>query len=209
MSFSILNPDAVRKSHYATEPFPHFLGQDVLLPEMLGKLRDDFPNIAKPGFLTVDDIQLSPTYETLIREIESPEFTEVLSERFGLDLSPYPRLTTVRKLSQAKDGRIHTDGKSKVMTMLIYLNDSWSADGGGRLRVLYDGKNFEPYACEVPPVTGAVFGFLRGDNSGHGHLPFKGERPVIQTAWVKDNDELLRKKKRNSVAKFFKGIFGR
>jgi SM-20-related protein len=30
------------------------------------------------------------------------------------------------------------------MTMLVYMNDAWSTGEGGRLRVLYDGKNYEP-----------------------------------------------------------------
>jgi hypothetical protein len=31
----------------------------------------------------------------------------------------------------------------------------------------------------------------------------------VQIAWVKDAGEVARKKKRNKVAQFFKGIFGR
>jgi hypothetical protein len=54
-----------------------------------------------------------------------------------------------------------------------------------------------------------VFAFLRADNSWHGHEPFTGERRVVQVAWVRDADELARKKKRNKVAQFFKGVFGR
>jgi len=56
---------------------------------------------------------------------------------------------------------------------------------------------------------GTVFAFLRADNSWHGHLPFAGERRVVQVAWVKDAKELERKKKRNRTAQFFKSIFGR
>ena len=56
---------------------------------------------------------------------------------------------------------------------------------------------------------GTVFGFLRADNSWHGHRPFSGQRKVVQIAWVRDQAELDRKKKRNSTAQFFKGIFGR
>jgi SM-20-related protein len=89
------------------------------------------------------------------------------------------------------------------------MNDEWQADGSGRLRVLYDENNFEPYAAEVPPTMGTVFAFLRADNSWHGHQPFAGERKVVQTAWITDAKEIERKKKRNGMAQFFKGIFGR
>jgi Rps23 Pro-64 3,4-dihydroxylase Tpa1-like proline 4-hydroxylase len=95
------------------------------------------------------------------------------------------------------------------MTMLVYMNDGWDEQEDGRLRVLYDGEHFEPYACEVPPVMGTVFGFLRSDHSWHGHKPFTGERRVVQTAWIRDADELERKKSRNTLAKALKSIFGR
>ena len=119
------------------------------------------------------------------------------------------RRPSIRKISQAKDGRSHTDGTAKVMTLLVYMNDAWQDDGAGRLRVLYGPDGFEPYKLEVPPTMGTMFAFLRADNSWHGHPPFAGERRVVQVAWVKDEAELARKKRRNSMAQFFKGIFGR
>jgi SM-20-related protein len=93
--------------------------------------------------------------------------------------------------------------------MLVYMNDAWNEAEDGRLRVLYDGEHVEPYACEVPPTMGTVFGFLRSDTSWHGHKPFSGERRVVQTAWIRDAGELERKKSRNTLAKALEGIFGR
>ena len=209
MTLTILNADAIHGAPLSREPYDFFLGSGVLNEEAIPDLRRDFPTITKPGYLTVDEVDLRGRFKTLIDEIESAEFSEVLSEKFGKNLHPYPRLTTIRKLSQAKDGRIHTDGPSKVMTLLIYMNDEWQAEGAGRLRVLYDGQNFEPFAAEVPPTMGTVFAFLRADHSWHGHRPFTGERRVVQTAWITDAKEIERKRKCNSTAQFFKGIFGR
>jgi SM-20-related protein len=204
----VLELDAVRKAELRREPYTHFLGLGFLKNDRVEGLRASFPTITKPGFLTVDEVELKGPFKKLIDELEGPELTAALSDKFGLDLAPFPRLTTVRKVSQLKDGNIHTDGKSKVMTLLLYMNDDWGANGDGRLRVLY-GKEFEPYAAEVPPTMGSVFGFLRADNSWHGHLPFAGERRVVQVAWIRDAKELERKKKRNRSAQFFKSIFGR
>jgi SM-20-related protein len=209
MALSVLNPEAVRQAPLSREPYTFFLGSGVLKEDTIPDLKRDFPNITKPGYLTVDEVDLKGRFKTLVDELESEEFTEELSKKFGKDLHPFPRLTTIRKLSQAKDGRIHTDGTSKVMTLLVYMNDEWDAGGPGRLRVLYDEKNFEPYAAEVPPTMGTVFAFLRSDNSWHGHQPFAGERKVVQVAWVTSADELDRKKNRNKWQQMFKGIFGR
>jgi SM-20-related protein len=210
MAFSVIDVDAVRRAPLAREPYVWFLGSGILKDGAIEELKRDFPDITKPGYLTVDEVQLKGRFKTLIDELESDEFSRELSQKFGTgDLTQYPRLTTIMKRSQPKYGTIHTDGPSKVMTLLVYMNDDWRADGSGRLRVLYNNKDFTPYAAEVPPTMGTVFAFLRSDNSWHGHEPFTGERKVVQVAWVKDADELARKKKRNRVAQFFKGVFGR
>ncbi|MFI5011158.1 MAG: 2OG-Fe(II) oxygenase [Hyphomicrobiales bacterium] len=205
----VIDIEAIRRAAVSREPYTHMLVDNVLNSDAVPALRADFPNITKPGYLTVDDSLLKGKFRQLIEELESPEFTEVMSQKMGLDLSPYPRLTTIRKISQAKDCRSHVDGAAKVMTLLVYMNDAWKDDGAGRLRVLYGPDGFEPYKVEVPPIMGTMFAFLRADNSWHGHMPFAGERRVVQVAWVKDEAELERKKKRNSMAQFFKGIFGR
>jgi SM-20-related protein len=205
----VLDFSAIQAAPLSRDPYDFFLGKDFLRPEKVADLRRDFPDIKKPGFLTVDEVALKGAFKDLIDELEGPALTEELSKKFGRDLHPFPRLTTIRKISQSKDGRIHTDGPSKVMTLLVYMNDNWAGDDGGRLRVLYDGENFEPYKVEVPPTMGTVFAFLRADNSWHGHKPFAGERRVVQVAWITDAKEIERKRKRNGVAQFFKGIFGR
>lgn len=209
MALSLVNVDAVREAPLSREPYDFFLGRGLLRNEAIDELRRDFPDIDKPGYLTVDEVKLRGKFKTLIEELESDEFSAVLSEKFGRDLVSCPRLTTIMRRSQPKYGAIHTDGPSKVMTLLVYMNDNWEGAEGGRLRVLYDDRNFEPYAVEVPPVMGTVFAFLRSDRSWHGHQPFAGERRVVQVAWIKDRAELERKQKRNRVAQFFKGVFGR
>jgi SM-20-related protein len=201
--------DVIRTAPVTRQPYPFLLNSKFLKSDQVEELRREFPDIKKPGFLTVDDVEIKGKFKRLIDELEGPELTKALSERFGVDLSPYPRLTTIRKVSQLKDGRIHTDGPSKVLTLLVYMNDEWQDDGAGRLRVLNGPDDFDDMVTEVPPTMGTVFAFLRGDNSWHGHKPFAGERRVVQVAWIKDAEELERKKNRNSVAKFFKGIFGR
>jgi len=206
---SLVDLSAVQNAQHSREPYDHLLASGFLKQDAIGDLRRDFPEIGKPGYLTVDEVKLQGRFRELIEELEGPELTEALSKKFGIDLHPYPRLTTIMRRSQPKYGAIHTDGPSKVMTMLVYMNDEWQQDEGGRLRVLYDGKNFEPFKLEVPPTMGTMFAFLRSDKSWHGHLPFSGERRVVQVAWVKSQADVDRKKKHNRMAQFFKGIFGR
>jgi SM-20-related protein len=208
-ALSILDVSAVRAAPVSREPYAYTLGNNVLNPDAIDDIRRDFPNIGKPGYLTVDEVSLKGRFKALIDELESDEFSAILGEKFGIDLVSCPRLTTIMRRSQLKYGSIHTDGPSKVLTLLVYMNDAWDAPAAGRLRVLYDGKNYEPFAVEVPPTMGTMFAFQRADNSWHGHEPFEGERRVVQVAWLKDASELERKRKRNRTAQFLKGIFGR
>jgi SM-20-related protein len=206
---SLINLSVVRDAQQSRDPYDFLLASKFLKEDVIDELRRDFPAIDKPGYLTVDEVKLHGRFKQLIAELEGPELTEELSKKFGMDLHQYPRLTTIMRRSQPKYGAIHTDGPSKVMTMLVYMNDEWEQDQGGRLRVLYDEKNYDRYKLEVPPTMGTMFAFLRSDRSWHGHLPFAGERRVVQVAWVKSQADIDRKKKHNKVAQFFKGIFGR
>jgi hypothetical protein len=204
-----INLAAVRDAQHSRNPYDFLLASKFLQEDAIEDLRRDFPQIDKPGYLTVDEVKLHGRFKQLIDELEGPELTGELSRKFGQDLHQYPRLTTIMKRSQPKYGAIHTDGPSKVMTMLVYMNDEWQQGEGGRLRVLYDEKKFEPYALEVPPTMGTMFAFLRSDKSWHGHRPFVGERRVVQIAWVKSQADVDRKRKHNRMAQVFKGIFGR
>src|SRR5262249_684771 len=96
---------------------------------------------------------------------------------------------------------------SKVMTLLVYMNEGWQAPDG-RLRVLRSEHTFEDYTLEVSPDMGTVFAFLRADHSWHGHKPFVGERRVVQVAWAKSMADIERKRKRHKVSRFFKRLFG-
>ena len=209
LTTSLIDLSAITRAPAATSPYPYFIGTDFLPPEAVRELRRDFPDIRKPGFLTVPEIEMRGSFRRFIDELEGPELAEAVSAKIGIDLDPFPRLTTIRKFSQAKDGRIHTDSQSKLATFLVYLNDGWSGADGGRLRVLRGPSDFDDMVAEIPPIMGTVFGFKRADNSWHGHKPFAGERRVVQITWLQDASELERKKKRNKLAQLFKGVFGR
>ena len=206
---ALINLDAIKSAEVHRSPYTYIVLSNFLRADAIDDLRRDFPNIQKPGFLTLQDIDMRGAFKRLIEELESDEMAVALSAKLGIDLVPHPRLTTVRRLSQAKDGRIHTDSQSKLATFLVYMNDNWQDDGAGRLRVLRGPDDFDDMAAEISPTMGSAFGFKRADNSWHGHKPFAGERRVVQVTWLRDAAELERKKKRNSLAQFFKGLFGR
>jgi hypothetical protein len=206
---SLLNLAAFDTAAASDDPYQHILIDDLLTPGVAARLEADYPAIDVTGYVTMEPEKLAPIFRDLVAELKGPALTEALSRAFDRDMHGYPRMVTMRRWSQAREGYIHTDSQRKVMTMLLYLNSAWNDGPGGRLRVLYDGKNFEPYKLEVPPTNGTAFAFTRSDNSWHGHLPFTGERRVIQVTWLRDAEAMNRKTSNNGLHQKLKRLFGR
>jgi Rps23 Pro-64 3,4-dihydroxylase Tpa1-like proline 4-hydroxylase len=90
---------------------------------------------------------------------------------------------SLRGYTRAKDGQIHTDSKDKIITVLLYLNENWTQDGG-RLRILRNGHDVDDFVTEVAPDQGTLLVFKRSDTSWHGHHPFEGQRRSLQMNWM-------------------------
>src|SRR3546814_12050926 len=105
-------------------------------------------------------------------------------------------MVTLRGQSRAKDGAIHTDSKTKLVTALIYLNSAWESDGG-RLRMLNGPDDLEDYAAEVPPEAGTLVAFRCTPDAWHGHKPFVGPRRSIQLNWL--TEEAVLKDRQSAV----------
>ena len=159
----------------------------------------DFPPISKGGSFPVQGLTYGPGFAALLEEVRARPFWEAMSEKFGLDLFALPQMITVRGRCQLKDGRIHPDTDTKVITCLIYLNRDWGSTEG-RLRMLRSATNLEDYVVEVPPAWGTLLAFRRADNSYHGHTPFEGTRRSIQINWVTSQDVVDRELSRHRVS---------
>jgi hypothetical protein len=205
---SLLDYDAIAALQTQHQPFDYFMGTGALKRDAIKPLHDSFPDIKATGFHPLEQMKVEGAFAELIAEIESPAFTEAVSKALSLDLSPYPQLITIRKISAAHEGRIHCDSESKIATALIYMNDTWDSPEG-RFRVLTGEHSFNDYVAEAAPETGAIVGFKRADHSWHGHTPFVGERRVVQIAWVRSQADIDRKKKRHGMSSFFKKLLGR
>ncbi len=79
-------------------------------------------------------------------------------EKFKLDLTSRPTITTVRGRCDAGDGKIHTNSKTKIITVLIYADQNWE-DAGGRLRLLRSAHDLNDIIVKVPPVAGTLLAF--------------------------------------------------
>jgi hypothetical protein len=192
------------------QPFPFMVAHGQLPNEVRGDLDRDFPRYASAGFFPYDPADCGPSVNALIENMTSPAFARAVGQRLGIEnLGQYPTLVTLCRLLNKRHGTIHTDSKSKVATALIYLNAQWPDTSDGCLRFLHKIDDIDSVvAPELAPLYGEFAVFKRCENSFHGHLPYEGERRVIQVAWLTSEEEKLRKTKRGNFSRMFKKLFG-
>jgi hypothetical protein len=192
-------------------PFPFMIAHGQLPDEARGDLDHDFPRYTSAGFFPWDPADCGPSVNALVEQLTAPAFAGLIGQRLGIaDLGQYPTLVTLCRLLNKRHGTIHTDSKSKVATALLYLNPQWSDTSDGCLRFLDKINDIDAtVAPELPPLYGEFAVFKRCDNSFHGHLPYEGERRVIQVAWLTSEEEKLRKTRRGKFSRLFKKLFGK
>jgi len=179
----VFDYETLRKAPLVREPYEHVVLPGFVRPEALAKINADYPKIDHAGSYPLASLEFGANFQAMVDALESEEFRKAFEEKFGIDLSGRPTTITVRGRSDTRDGNIHCDSESKIVTVLLYMNPGWD-DSGGRLRLLRSRSDINDVAAEVPPAGGALVAFLRSDHSWHGHLPFIGERRVIQFNWV-------------------------
>lgn len=180
---SMLNLAALEATPLQHDPFDYLVVPAFIKPEALELINRDFPPIQESRSFPLEELTCSPGFQTLMDELQSPSFRQQVEAKFGIDLSSYPVMINVWGHCNRSNGKIHTDSKTKVITVLLYLNRDWPHEGG-RLRLLRSATDLEDYATEVSPVGGTLLVFRRSEKSFHGHKPFQGERRMVQLNWV-------------------------
>lgn len=203
----MLNLDALNAAVVTRAPYPFFIVPGFVGSAALEAIEKDFPQIAKPGSFPLETLRYGAGFEQFMQHLRGDDFRNAVGHKLGIDLERRPTMITVRGQARARDGQIHTDSKTKLVTVLIYLNGKWEAPGG-RLRMLRGPDNLNDYIVEVPPVEGTLLAFLNTPDAWHGHEPFEGQRRSIQLNWVTDHGVVVREKIRHSISALFKRIKG-
>ena len=202
---SILDLKAVSDARINSDPFPFFVVENVIAPESVDSVHRAFPEISAGGSFALTEVNPGQAFNNLLEELNQPEFREIISSKLGLDLRDRPMVITLRGQSRAKDGRIHTDSKSKMATILIYFNEQWESETG-RLRILRS-ENMEDFVSEVAPNVGTMIAFKVTDNCWHGYPAFEGMRQSIQINFVEDDRAANKHGKRHGWTAKLKKLF--
>jgi SM-20-related protein len=181
----VLDLDRLRAVALEHDPFDFIVVEGFVRTEALPAILADFPAVGAAGSFPVECLDYGVAFAGLVAALTSPALARAVGEKFAIDLDGRPTMLTVRGFGDRKDGRIHTDSATKIITLLLYLNAVWEPSEG-RLRLLRGPDDLEDCACEVPPLAGMMLAFRRTPRSFHGHRPFIGERRALQLNWVTD-----------------------
>lgn len=208
MTLRYLDLEAFKATPLTREPFQYLVLPGFLNAQACAEINADYPKISESGSYPAAQLAFGPNFQRLLDELGSDEFRKVFEDKFAVDLTGRPHTITVRGRCAPRDGRIHTDTKSKILTILIYMNPAWE-HSGGRLRLLKSATDLNDKIDEVPPAAGTLLAFKRSDNSWHGHEPFDGERRVIQFNWVTSEGDRRIAMLRHHVSAAFKRLLGK
>ncbi len=182
----MINLKALQEAELHTDPFDYMVVPGFLDPEVLARVNADYPAIETAANHELENLQYGPAFAALMEELRASPFATALGERFDMELASLPTTVSVRKFCERTDGNIHTDHKSKVITVLVYFNEKWDHPDG-QLRMLRSKNDIEDYAAQVPPLGGTLLAFRRTGHSWHGHTRFVGERRMVQLNYLDES----------------------
>ena len=182
----MLNLDSLRQAPLQTDPFDFIVVPDFLSRDVLTRVNAAYPAIDTAANHALDNLDCGPAFAELMRELREQPLARALGERFSMELASLPTTITVRKYCERSDGNIHTDHRSKLLTVLVYFNEDWQQEEG-QLRMLRSRHDIEDYTAQVPPRGGTLLAFRRTDHSWHGHTRFVGERRMVQLNYLNRN----------------------
>jgi hypothetical protein len=179
----------LRTRYLAANPFPHIVMDDVLPPSVFAKAVREFPVIDDPswiGYLHLNEKKFAnpwpATWGSTLVEIASSllsdEFVGLLGELTGFDGLIADTAMDGGGLHQTLRGgylNVHTDFTTnhrvrdwrRRVNVLLYLNETWSADWGGALE-LWD-SSVSRCVRSIEPVGNRLVIFTTSDDAFHGH----------------------------------------
>ena len=196
---------ALERTPLERDPFEFVVVPNFLKSERFPDVLADYPEVPGPGSHPPSELSIRGHFQGLMNELLGPEFRAAIERKFAIDLAGRPTMYTVRGFVNERDGSIHTDTDTKIITVLLYMNEHWQADAG-RLRLLRSADDLEDFVAEVPPNGGTLLVFKRADNSWHGHKPVVGPRRAIQLNWVTSQDVVDYEQRRHQISTKFKRL---
>lgn len=110
--------------------------------------------------------ELSNVWRKLASDLLSSEYRAAMSALTGRDLSQAPLEVNVFHYGPGDSLGAHKDLADKIVTHVLYFNESWEGANGGCLRILRS-QDVTDVVAEIPPLIGYSSVLVRSDNSWH------------------------------------------
>jgi len=109
---------------------------------------------------------LSSAWRSLASDFLSPAYRSALSSLTGIDLNDAELEVNVFHYPPGGSHGAHPDHRDKLVTQVLYFNESWDDDDGGCLTILRSSDPAD-VAMRVSPLAGNSAVLVRSDNSWH------------------------------------------
>ena len=123
MSAPPIDLAAFESAPLAREPFPFALVPHFIRSEAMAAINADYPLVTHPGSFPLPTLEYGPAFARFVEVIQEPKFTHTIERKLNVDLQEQPTIITAHRISTAHDDQIHTDSHTKLITMLIYMNN--------------------------------------------------------------------------------------
>lgn len=109
---------------------------------------------------------LSPAWRQLAQELIAPAYRLALSTLTDIDLRAAPMEVNVFHYGPKACLGPHPDLSDKLVTHILYFNESWNIEDGGCLNILRSA-NPQDVVAVIPPLVGNSAVLVRADDSWH------------------------------------------
>lgn len=153
----------------ATFPRDHFkrvadrVGEKKYEYEIRALIRMGERSISRPA-------RLSGAWQALADDCLSPAYRAAMSSLTGIDLGTAELEVNVFHYPPGGVHGAHTDHRDKIVTHVLYFNESWNDEDGGCLTVLRS-SDVKDITRTVSPLVGNSVVLVRSDNSWHAVSP--------------------------------------
>ncbi len=113
---------------------------------------------------------LSDVWRALANDFLSPAYRAAMSSLAGIDLSLVPLEVNVFHYPPGGLLGAHADLPDKIVTHVLYFNESWNDEDGGCLNILRS-SDMSDIVERISPVVGNSAVLMRSDNSWHAVSP--------------------------------------
>lgn len=178
--------EALAESYRHATPFPHVVIDDLLDPDLLREVADNYPPLNGKEYFDRDQERFKSQFHpqeigygrtrNILAELNGSAFLSFLEAMTGIEnliSDPYFRgggLHVTRAgghLSVHADFNIHREMKvERRLNLLVYLNDNWRSDYGGALELW--NQTMTRKEVSVEPILGRAVVFNTSLDSYHG-----------------------------------------